>query len=97
SNERNIKRVEAKKDAFFDVNASDSNFEGGADEFSYALSEGVYRLKGRAWVEDITNKRRIEGENIILNVKTRVAQVIGEEATPVKFIFTIQDRNESRR
>lgn len=94
--EREITRFEAIGNAFFDVTTDDNHsFRGEADELVYLPVDGLYTLKGRALVEDLTDKRKISGDHIVLNELTKKASVTGKEAEPVKIIFTIKERNES--
>ncbi|MDR1452247.1 MAG: hypothetical protein LBI57_07985 [Helicobacteraceae bacterium] len=95
--ERDIRKYESKGASSFNVTIDEnSQYIGEADEIVYLPSEGTYSLKGRAWVEDPINQRKVMGDQIVFNEKTRVAQVNGEQSAPVKLIFTIKDRNETK-
>jgi lipopolysaccharide transport protein LptA len=95
--EREIDRFESKGASSFSVTVEDgSQYTGEADEIVYLPSEGAYTLKGRAWVEDPINKRKIIGEHITFNEITRIAQVSGKESEPVRLIFTIKERNDTK-
>ncbi|MDR0746440.1 MAG: hypothetical protein LBE89_00930 [Helicobacteraceae bacterium] len=95
---REVKRFEAEHNCSFDVTADQNRrFTGEADYLEYLPFEGIYKLRGHAWIEDINDKRKVYGERIELNEKTLSTQVIGEEKQPVKLIITIKDKNESDR
>lgn len=94
--EREVTRFEAIGNTFFDVTTDDNHhFKGRANELVYLPVEGLYTLTGAAEVEDLTEKRKISGEHIVLNELTKMANVTGGESEPVKIIFTLKDRNES--
>ncbi|MDR2639744.1 MAG: lipopolysaccharide transport periplasmic protein LptA [Helicobacteraceae bacterium] len=95
--DREITRYESKGASSFSVTIDDgSQYTGAADEIVYLPSKGLYTLTGRAWVEDPINKRKIIGEEIIFNEITRIARVSGKESAPVKLIFTVKDRNDTK-
>ncbi|MDR2152487.1 MAG: lipopolysaccharide transport periplasmic protein LptA [Helicobacteraceae bacterium] len=95
--EREISRFESKGASSFSVTANDgAEYKGEADEIVYLPAEGVYTLKGNARVEDPINKRKIIGEQITFNEITRIARVSGKESAPVRMIFEIKDRNETK-
>ncbi|MDR0665375.1 MAG: lipopolysaccharide transport periplasmic protein LptA [Helicobacteraceae bacterium] len=95
--DREVSRFESKGSSSFSVTIENgAQYTGEADEIVYVPAEGVYTLKGRASVEDPINKRKIIGEQIAFNEITRIARVSGKESSPVRLIFTIKDRNETK-
>jgi lipopolysaccharide export system protein LptA len=95
---REIKRFEAERNCSFDITTGKNRrFIGEADYLEYLPFEGVYKLRGHAWIEDVNDKRKVYGERIELNEKTLSTQVLGEEKQPVKLIITIKDKNETDR
>ncbi|GHS86941.1 hypothetical protein FACS189487_02120 [Campylobacterota bacterium] len=97
SQNREVTRFEVTGNTSFFVRMDDnSSYIGEADEIVYLPAERLYTLKGKAWVEDRVNKRKVIGEHIVFNELTRVADVSGDEAKPVKLIFTIKDGNDSK-
>ncbi|MDR2034068.1 MAG: lipopolysaccharide transport periplasmic protein LptA [Helicobacteraceae bacterium] len=96
--DRQVSRFESSGGASFSATLEkpDSKYEGEADELVYLPSKGEYTLNGRAWVEDLTNKRKVIGDHIVFNEQTRIAKVSGQDSAPVKLIFTIKDRNDTK-
>lgn len=93
---REVSRFEAIGNTYFDITTDDNHsFRGEAQELVYLPMEGLYTLKGAAVVEDLTQKRKLSGENIVLNELTKMANVTGGPSEPVKIIFTLKERNES--
>jgi lipopolysaccharide export system protein LptA len=93
---KEITKFEAKGNAYFYVKLDNSSaYTGEANEIVYIPAEGKYTLKGKAWAEDLTNSRKVIGELITFNEKTRFAEVNGDEK-PVKMIFTIKDEKNTK-
>lgn len=98
TNAHEVKRFEANGNASFSVTTEDNrHFNGEADTIIYQPQEGLYTLSGHAWIEDTTDKRKVVGEHIVLNELTKAINVSGEDALPVKLIFTLKDKNETER
>jgi lipopolysaccharide export system protein LptA len=96
SSAREVHRFEANGSAVFAVTTEDNrHFNGEADNIVYLPKEGLYTLSGHAWIEDTTDKRKVVGEHIVLNELTKAIKVSGEDAVPVKLIFTVKDKNET--
>ncbi len=77
---------------------SNTTYQGKADSFVYKPKEGKLILKGNAKIEDVTNNRKIIGDNIILNEKDKSAKVVGNTQKPVRLIFEFskeKDKNVS--
>jgi lipopolysaccharide export system protein LptA len=60
----------------------------------YLVKEEKIILKGNAVVEDITNKRKLIGEEVVFDEKTKTANVVGKESEPVRVIFTTKDNGK---
>ena len=72
-------RFEFKKESRF--------YKGSANKVIYAPLDSKYILTGNAKVDDMVNKRHINGEHIILDLNSGFADVMGKKEEPVKFIF----------
>lgn len=91
-----ITKIKASGNAsFFFAMKNDQKFKGSAKKFEYYPQKEEIRLIGNANVEDLTNKRKLIGEEIIFNERTQLAKVKGKTKEPVKVIFHIDD-NKSK-
>lgn len=95
--QREVYRFEVNGSAFFDVTTEDNRtFKGKGNELLYLPLDGIYTLRGDAVVDDITENHKVSGDLIKLNEFTKSTEVVGEESRPVKIIYTIKDKNESK-
>jgi lipopolysaccharide export system protein LptA len=69
-----------------------SSYEGSADRVTYYPVKDQYILTGRAIINDLISKRHVNGDEIILDMKTGNANVKGSRKKPVKFIFDMKDK-----
>ena len=81
------KEYQALGSATFELQKEKSHYKGSADKITYFPVKSEYILIGKAVVDDLINKRHVNGEKIILNDKTGDANVQGSRKKPVKFIF----------
>jgi len=49
---------------------------------------------GKAIIDDLINKRHVNGDEITLDMTTGNANVKGSKKKPVKFIFDMQEKKE---
>lgn len=66
-------------------------YQGSADKVTYFPSKSKYILTGKAIIDDIMNKRHVNGDEIILDTISGNANVQGSREKPVKFIFDVED------
>jgi len=75
----------------FEFKQESGFYKGSADKVTYFPEKSEYVLTGKATVDDLLNKRHIDGESIILDMKTGHADVKGNRKKPVKFIFDMEN------
>ena len=86
------KMYEAVGTVTFEIDRDKSFYKGSADKVTYFPVKSEYVLTGHAIVDDLTNKRHVNGDEIILNTITGNANVKGSEKKPVKFIFDTKEK-----
>jgi len=69
-----------------------SLYKGSADKVTYLPVKDQYVLTGKAVIDDLINKRHVNGDEIILDMITGNANVKGSRKKPVKFIFDMKDK-----
>ena len=87
-NENNeTKQYDAIGNVTFELREHNHFYKGKAYKVTYYPKRAVYILKGNAVIEDMFNKRHIDGDFITLNLTSGLADVQGAKKKPVKFIF----------
>ena len=69
-----------------------SSYKGSADKVTYYPVKDQYILTGKAIIDDLINKRHVNGDMITLDMITGFANVKGSRKKPVKFIFDMKDK-----
>ena len=69
-----------------------SSYKGSADKVTYYPVKAQYILTGKAIIDDLLNKRHVNGDEITLDMTTGNANVKGSKNKPVKFIFDMKDK-----
>ncbi len=91
-NESNeTKKYEAIGAVTFEFKDEKHYYQGSADKVIYIPGQSQYILTGKAVIDDISNKRHVNGDKIIFDTLTGNANVQGSRKKPVKFIFDMED------
>jgi lipopolysaccharide export system protein LptA len=85
-------KYEAIGTVTFEVDRVESFYKGSADKVTYFPVESKYILTGKAIVDDLVNKRHVNGDEIVLDIVTGNANVKGSTKKPVKFIFNTKEK-----
>jgi len=88
------KEYEAIGKVTFEFDQEKNFYRGSADKVTYFPAESKYILTGHAIVDDIINKRHVNGDEIILDTVTGNANVKGSKKKPVKFIFNTKEKKK---
>jgi len=88
------KKYEAIGKVTFEFDQEKNFYKGSADKVTYFPVESKYILTGHAIVDDIINKRHVNGDEIILDTVTGNANVKGSKNKPVKFIFNTKEKKK---
>jgi lipopolysaccharide export system protein LptA len=88
------KKYIAKGKVTFELHQKDAFYKGKANKVTYFPKKSEYILTGKAVIDDIVNKRHVNGDEIVLNVITGDANVKGNSSKPVKFIFDMEKKGE---
>jgi len=86
------KQYEAIGKVTFEFKREKSLYKGSSDKITYYPEQSKYILTGNAIVDDILNKRHVNGDEIILDTVTGNANVKGSKKKPVKFIFNMKEK-----
>ena len=86
------KMYEAIGEVTFEFIQEKSSYKGSANKVVYYPAKDKYILTGKAIIDDIINKRHVNGDEIILDMITGNANVKGSRKKPVKFIFDMKDK-----
>lgn len=83
---------EAIGNVTFEFKDEKNHYKGKADKVTYHPLKSEYILKGKASINDLLNKRRLNGKTIVINMNTGNASVKGDKKKPVKFIFDMEKK-----
>jgi len=86
------KKYEAIGKVTFEIDQEKAFYKGSADKVTYYPVDSKYVLTGKAIVDDLMNKRHVNGDEITLNSITGNANVKGSKKKPVKFIFNTKEK-----
>lgn len=92
NNETN--KYEAIGTVTFEFKKEKSHYKGSADKVTYYPVKSQYILTGKAVIDDLINKRHVNGDVITLDMITGNANVRGNKKKPVKFIFDMEEKKK---
>ena len=92
NNETN--KYEAIGTVTFEFKKEKSHYKGSADKVTYYPVKSQYILTGKAVIDDLINKRHVNGDEITLDMITGNANVKGNKKKPVKFIFDMEEKKK---
>lgn len=90
NNETN--KYEAIDSVTFEFKKENNFYKGSANRVTYYPLKSQYVLVGKAVIDDIPNKRHLNGDTITLDMVTGNANVKGNKKKPVKFIFDMENK-----
>ena len=76
----------------FEVKEQKGFYKGSALNVKYYPVTSKYILTGKAVIDDLLNKRHVNGDLITLDMTTGNAMVKGSKKKPVKFIFDMEKK-----
>ena len=88
------KKYVASGNVTFELHQKNGLYKGKADRVSYLPKKSEYILTGNAVIDDLINKRHVDGNEIVLDMTTGNARVKGDRKRPVKFIFDMEKKGE---
>ena len=86
------KKYEAIGSVTFEFKKEKGFYKGSADKVTYFPNQSQYILVGKAVIDDIINKRHVNGDKIVFDMLTGNAKVKGNRKKPVKFIFDMEEK-----
>ncbi len=90
--DNNTKKYAAIGNVTFEFKREKSLYKGSSDNITYYPIQAKYILTGHAVVDDLINKRHVNGDEITLDTVTGDANVKGSKNKPVKFIFNMKEK-----
>ena len=92
TNKTDIKSYIAVGNVKFSFQSKDNFFVGHGNTVKSNIETNLYEIIGNGYLEDKINKKIIHGENIYFNGKSGHTKIDGTKNKPVKFKFTIQNK-----
>lgn len=88
------KKYVAEGNVTFELHQKEALYKGKADRVTYLPKKSQYILTGNSVIDDLVNKRHVDGNEIVLNTITGNVNVKGDRKKPVKFIFDMEKKGE---
>lgn len=88
------KRYDAIGKVTFEFKEPKGHYVGSADKVTYYPKKSQYILTGKAIIDDLLNKRHVNGNVITLDMITGNADVQGVKGKPVKFTFDMEKKEK---
>ncbi len=81
---------------FYLQNENNATYKGRAQRVIYYPVKQEYHFYKDVYLEEIGDKKVIEGDEVILSVEDGKASAVGAPTKPVLMIFKIADKNETK-
>ena len=81
---------------FYIENDTNATYRGRAQKVVYLPEKQKYHFYTDVYLEELGDKKVIEGDEVILSVKDGKASAVGAPTKPVLMIFKIADKNETK-
>ncbi|AQW86458.1 putative lipooligosaccharide transport system, periplasmic component (LptA family) [Campylobacter pinnipediorum subsp. caledonicus] len=91
NNARQPIKYTATNNVYFKVMIHDKTYEGNGNLLTYEPQQEIYTIAGKAHLREIQTDKNVYGQQIIVNQKTGVYNVVSSEQQPVKFIFQVKE------
>jgi len=82
----------AKGSVSFEIKNKKKDIKGSCAILIYNPVKDVYTLRGNVFLNDILNKRKVYGDEIILDNKNGSSYAKSTKKKPVKFIFKVKSK-----
>jgi len=82
----------AKGNVSFEIKNKKKDIKGRCAILKYDPIKDVYTLKGNVFLNDVLNKRKVYGDEIILDNKNGSSYAKSTKKKPVKFIFKVKSK-----
>ncbi len=87
------KKYEAIGNVYFEIVNSKKDINGTCNKLTYLPKEDKYILVGKVVIEDRKNKRKVFGDEVIVDNKKGTSYANSKSKKPVKFIFKVKSKN----
>ena len=87
------KKYKASGAVKFEIKNDKKDIQGRCNTLVYLPIEDRYILQGKVVLNDILNKRKVYGDEIILDNKKGESYAKSNSKRPVKFIFKVKSKN----
>jgi len=82
--------------SFFITAENGSTYEGNARRAVFLPNKGEYRFSKEVHLKQLNERKQIDGDEVIVNIKDGTATAKGAEKEPVIMIFNLKDRKENK-
>ena len=93
-NNSEAKEYIASGNVYFELKAPKRFIKGRCKKIKYLPVEDKYYLQGNVVVEDVLNKRKIYGSEIVIDNKNGSSYAKSSSKKPVKFIFKVKSNGK---
>ena len=83
----------AQGNVYFEIKSDKKFIKGTCNKIRYIPIKDTYYLNGNVVMEDVINKRKVYGEEIILDNKHGSSYAKSGSKKPVKFIFKVKSKD----
>ncbi len=91
----NARKYQAIGNVNFEIIKPEQHVKGKCGRLTYQVTNDTYLLEKHAVLDDLLNKRKMEGEKIFLDNKGGRATAESGKKGPVKFIFQMKETKKS--
>lgn len=75
----------------FEITLNEKLYKGSGDELTYDVHNDSYEINGNAVIEELTTKKKVSGDKIIIDRKQEMYSVFSNEQKPAKFVFELDE------
>ena len=75
----------------FELFTNKQHFKGNSNTIEYSPLTKLYKASGHVFLTDLTQHRKLRGENIIIDRIHGKTKINGTKKRPVKFIFSVEE------
>ena len=82
--------------SFFITTENNSTYHGSAQKAIFLPNEGEYQFFKEVHLKQLNERKEINGDEVVVNIKDGTARAKGAEKEPVIMIFNIKEKKESK-
>ena len=82
----------ASGNARFEISLDDKNYRGRGEEFVYLVEADTYEINGKAYIEELQSGKKLYGDKISIDRKSKLYSVSSKQGAPARFVFDLDER-----